>query len=509
MNARRTWLAGFGGAFLLGLALLRWVAPGYLTGRGFPLDDAWIHAVYARSLATTGRLAYNPGELSAGESAPLWALVLAIPHRLLGDARAIVVGTKLLGLALHAATATLSGLLVARTCAARAPRLATLAGFGAWLLVLVQPDLLAAAVSGMEIPLATALLLAGLLFARDERWRPAAVLAGLAYLARPETAVAWVGVVAARAIRGRRPAEAAPLVGPAVAALVYAAYCLAVTGRPLPPTFYVKAGFGLGPEAALVAGLRTTLGLFAGVGRAVVLVPFAGLAGWSLRRGGDGGPLAVGALLFVVVVSVLTPSFDVGAFYHQRYFLPALPLVVVGLAATLVEALAPLADRAPLALASIALALLADMGAALPARLAHLANDAHNVDDVQVLEGIALSTAEPGATVWAVDAGGIRYFGRAYVVDMIGLNTPAVLDPKSDYTLRHPPTHVVVVPSWSQLDSASFRRFWAQRFSPSTPYTVTSFPMATHWLGRCPPGLDWNGGYRIRGRTYRFRCPTP
>ena len=32
----------------LGLLALIWSAPDYLTARGYPLDDAWIHAVYAR-----------------------------------------------------------------------------------------------------------------------------------------------------------------------------------------------------------------------------------------------------------------------------------------------------------------------------------------------------------------------------------------------------------------------------------------------------------------------------
>ncbi len=52
---------------------------GYL---GFPLDDAWIHQTYARSLAYQGQLAFVPGETSAGSTAPLWSLLLSVGYLL-------------------------------------------------------------------------------------------------------------------------------------------------------------------------------------------------------------------------------------------------------------------------------------------------------------------------------------------------------------------------------------------------------------------------------------------
>src|SRR5512141_1329437 len=45
---------------------------------GFPLDDSWIHLTYARNLALNGEWAFQPGQLSAGSTAPLWTLLLAI-----------------------------------------------------------------------------------------------------------------------------------------------------------------------------------------------------------------------------------------------------------------------------------------------------------------------------------------------------------------------------------------------------------------------------------------------
>src|ERR1043165_7461160 len=45
---------------------------------GFPLDDAWIHQTYARNLAEHGEWAFRLGERSAGSTAPLWTLLLAL-----------------------------------------------------------------------------------------------------------------------------------------------------------------------------------------------------------------------------------------------------------------------------------------------------------------------------------------------------------------------------------------------------------------------------------------------
>lgn len=44
---------------------------------GFPLDDAWIHAVYARNFANSVILGFLPGIPDGGSSAPLWSIILA------------------------------------------------------------------------------------------------------------------------------------------------------------------------------------------------------------------------------------------------------------------------------------------------------------------------------------------------------------------------------------------------------------------------------------------------
>ena len=80
-DSRARWLPGLPiAAAICALAALHAFAPAYLTGQGFPLDDAWIHAVYAREFARSGTSVYNPGVPATGETAPLWAVALAAVH---------------------------------------------------------------------------------------------------------------------------------------------------------------------------------------------------------------------------------------------------------------------------------------------------------------------------------------------------------------------------------------------------------------------------------------------
>ncbi len=167
-------------AGLAGVTTAWALAPEYLVSRGLPLDDAWIHAVYGRSLARSGMLAFNPGVPATGATSPLWALILAVPHLVTSRLPALLLGVKLLGLTLHLLAAFV--LLRAFTWRGRVG-LAELAGC---MLVAFHPDLVSASMSGVEVALAT-VVASGLLLAAGGS---GAVLYGLlsfvAPLARPE-----------------------------------------------------------------------------------------------------------------------------------------------------------------------------------------------------------------------------------------------------------------------------------------------------------------------------------
>ncbi len=487
------------------LAALAVAAPGYLGGQGFPLDDAWIHAVYGRALARHGAFQYNPGVAASGESAPLWAIVSALVHLVARAPATVVLVTKLVGFALHVAAAiACAGALADED----APWWLPLAG---GLVVLLQPDLVAAATSGMEVPLAA---WAACLLWRQAR-APSLVRFGgatvVAVLARPELGVVAFALPALlhagrdRAALARALAAAAA--GAALAFVVIVAIDLAGSGRPLPATFYAKVGAGATPLL-----VREWLG-FVGIGAR--LPPFAlplslvavlAAALWVLR--GDGRAVfraaaaaALSALAYWAVSFALIAPVDPFAFYHQRYVLPVLPLLVGFVPAALV-AVRPSPSRRRVAAVALA-ALAAWLAVAAPARWRRLANDARNIDDVQVRLGRTLAAAAPTDVAWVVDAGAARYFGNAFVVDVVGLNTPALLDDRAGaYLAAHPPRWLDLFADWSSVDDAA--ALPTMSFSATTPYTVTSVAaMRTHVLARCPAG---------RAVVYHFRArawPTP
>ncbi|MCS7247049.1 MAG: hypothetical protein NZ840_02265 [Anaerolineales bacterium] len=49
---------------------------------GFPLDDAWIHQTYARSLAQGEGWSFEPGVVSGGTTSPFWVLLLSLGYLL-------------------------------------------------------------------------------------------------------------------------------------------------------------------------------------------------------------------------------------------------------------------------------------------------------------------------------------------------------------------------------------------------------------------------------------------
>ncbi len=373
------------------------------------------------------------------------------------------------------------------------------------LCVALHPDLISASVSGMEIPLAT-LAAAGLLYTSR---RPAVAFTGLsavAALARPELALVSGSVALfSRLQNGRRfvAGSISALLGSALAFGVLALRNIHVSGLPLPATFYAKVGAGgWGLPHALRVGFAELFGQLPITDSSILMVALAAVAALvlfsknTLAQPVLAASAFLSGLVFCAASFVLIPPIDPNAFYHQRYILPVLPLLVAPvpvLAGHAIERWLP--QRRRVGAQGVLLGLL---GASLlidtPARYERLANDAKNIDDVQVAVGRVLASAAPSDVVWAIDAGAIRYFGNAFVVDLMGLNAPQMLGAAAQAFLdAHRPRYLEVVPGWSSLDGQSLERLKGALFKPSTPYTVTSFaPMQDHWLVRCDP--DWQSG---------------
>jgi hypothetical protein len=165
-------------------ALVVFGTAGYLL-RGYITDDTFIHFRYVENLLDRGEFSFNPGERTYGATSPLWIFGLALLVKLgLAPMTAAWVFGAICGLVLILA----ADVIIERLTFAPSWK------FGLMLLVVSDVWFLRWAFSGMETPLATALLIVLLIplvsdRAKGPMWHRYLVWgvgAGLAGLVRPE-----------------------------------------------------------------------------------------------------------------------------------------------------------------------------------------------------------------------------------------------------------------------------------------------------------------------------------
>jgi hypothetical protein len=428
-----------------------------------PLDDSWIHYVYAESLGFHGRLDYNPGQAEAGFTSLAWVAALAPLLRLGVEA---CLASKLLGLgALTGLAATLFLWLRSLGQPALAAAVA--------LVVAAEPVFGFAALSGMEVMafalamvLSTALLLSG-------RWSWAAGALTLTILTRPDgvilLAFAWSLALAHRLLprlfTGRPPpwrSLALLVLLPSAAAGAWALYCHGATGRWLPNAYFLRTHELeqlWGPDKLLML-VRQTMDAFLPLASPWKALWLVGGAVYALVRWRGWGllllafPTSFALALGLGAVDVLN-----GTFQGNRYLVPVYPFLlllqalgIAGLLA-LVRQLLPLSSRRgrwllPSLAVALLLPLLLPPTAWLERRAEsqqHFAQACKNIEEMQVALGrwVRDQTA-PDAVIATHDAGAIRYLGRRHTIDVVGLNTttpgmayqdPAVLKRHADWLI--------------------------------------------------------------------------
>ena len=358
----------------------------------------------------------------------------------------------------------------------------------------------------MEVSLTSLLLLLAVLDVTSERWGRAGVWLALAGLARPEAAIVTV-VVVTTVLMTRRSGRlaASRLMLPSIAAgLLIGGYHVWASGSPLPATFHAKS------EASLVMlPVRVWLALrdfFPGVPAFTFGVGWIALFG-LLPLDGRRLPARVylpclAGFAFLLANLYVAPPRDLAAFYYQRYLLPAVPLITTALVVGAHWSAQHIGRRAADAqLATLlVLALVGTIRTTAPVSR-HLHNDVRNINEVQRTLGEWLeANMEPGTRIAASDAGAVRYFSDLPTLDLLGLNTPQMLNPSEKFLREHPVTAVALMPAWF-ADAGSL----TQVFEATTrDYTVTSHPeMArqTVLVHRADDGQPT----RVRARFTGFR----
>lgn len=222
---------------------------------GFSFDDSWIHVQYARTIFEGRPWQYAWGIPSTGSSGPLWSVILS-PIFIFGYEHDVVVTSVL---AISGVLYIIDTFLVGEIIRQHIERW-QYAVLGQIVFVLV-PRNGGLMLSGMETPLGMFfILLALLLLPRPEREYDLilGVVAGLAYLCRPEFVLIAAFCLPIRAVvllyRDRLRKERIVTVAAmfALAALVVLPWilqCYNTTGLPLPDSYYSKMRFELTQEA--------------------------------------------------------------------------------------------------------------------------------------------------------------------------------------------------------------------------------------------------------------------
>jgi arabinofuranosyltransferase len=474
-------------AWLLAAALLvclgyfgieAWLLSGDL---GFPLDDSWIHLQFARNLVAGHGLAYNPGELVTGSTAPLWTALLALLFYLPGS---VIVWTKLLGVALHLAGVAVTWRLARELGLGRG--LASLAAT----LTLATSWLVWSALSGMEIPLFVVLSLSGMILHLRERADPgrpplAAGVFAVAALARPEGLLLLVLSLMDRCLLFERDEDGAlawrrPRLGGVLAGAVLAA--CALIG---PVLFYRWAGGAFLPTTFAAKGgefrrwlpdlqyLYTILGILFRPQPYMVLLSGAGIVALVARLGTprDRGLLpALWLIALPVAYSTISPGGKgLLAGNFGRYYFPFFPVLVVLGALGIeraAEALGPRLRAGRLRLPVRTLLTVLLLWPTLSTLVEGAGRYAQNIanvqdSDVAVARWLAPRLA-PDAVLAVNDIGALKFLLPNRVIDLAGIANPEIRrevnralrqhlpwEPvMAEEIARRRPDYLVIFPDW-------------------------------------------------------------
>ncbi len=445
---------------------------------GFPLDDSWIHQTYARNLARSGQWEFVPGVVSAGSTAPLWTLLLAVGYAL---GLPYFFWSFLLGWA----CLTWTGWAAMRLWGVLWPKRNSLDWIVGVVLVLSWP-LVWSAGSGMETLLFIALELETLylygLHARGHGRSTVGLgfVVGLLVLTRPEglgmLALLAAGMLLSGSGWSVRIKNSALLVAGALLPMIpYFTFNLWSSGNIWPNTFYAKqveyASVYAQPLATrFVRLLYLSLGGAADGWRGIsgahlLLLPGVIVTGYrALQRDWRQRELFLTVPLLWAVGLVFVYAWRLPVTYqHGRYLFPTIPIwVLYGIRGWLTLSINIKERIGSLKRVHFILTRMGVMTFAvlllifLLLGLQVFAQDVSFVNGEMVAIGRWLGENTPShALIAAHDIGAIGYFAERPILDLAGLISPEVIpllsdrDALMDYVSASQSDYLVTAPGWT------------------------------------------------------------
>lgn len=410
-------------ASLLGMGLFLSVSA--LTYRvGFPLDDAWIHLTYARNFALHGEWAFRLGEGSAGSTSPIWTGLLSLGYLI---RLSPYIWTFFLGWVVLSVMAIRAEQIARRVLPLYQSRIPWVGLF-----IALAWHLTWSATSGMETLLhgLIVLVVLGMLTENSRQYMTLGLLAGLSVWVRPD-GLTLLGPILLTAflqgdsLKSRGSAFFKILIGFSVFFFLYLLFNLALSGSPMPNTYYAKQAEYAAYLQSMSWGERLTDYLFPLIASPfVVLVP--GLFLWALKifRDKNWGALAglIWALGYIGIYFFRLPAYQ-----HGRYIIPAFPVLYLwGMLGMMGYVISPKANQR---VAFVWLTLLVVLVGAF-----QWMGAGQNAQDVVFVETQMVQTAKwinenvPSDAVLGVhDIGAIGYFTQNPILDLAGLITPDVV----------------------------------------------------------------------------------
>jgi hypothetical protein len=384
---------------------------------GYAIDDTWIHLQFARNLASGAGFRFMPSHAPVyAVSSPAWTLLLTAPY--LGGFGGIGAARALSSLFAGLAVWLLHEILRRRGAGTGS----AIAGAA---VLAANPWMIRWGSSGMESSAAAAVTTAVMLALcrRDDRGLAAGLLSGLAFLIRPELAVAGpLCGIALAALPGpgrlRRALTALIAWGGIVAAWEMAAWL--VFGTLVPSAAVAKAsaeGF-----AGYLSGALPEMGRSLAASDAIMLACLLPAllmkpAGGSRKDGFRAFPLMLIAGLPLLLLAGKAPIVS-------RYLLPMSPCI----AALVVPSMASTGGgiRQALARALLACAIALPLSAGILFVFPHMKTASANLALYRDIASY-LRDSLPGGSVVAVQEIGIfEYYGGVELLDLGGLVSPEV-----------------------------------------------------------------------------------
>jgi len=438
---------------------------------GLPLDDSYIHLVFAKNLAAGHGFSFNPGEFSLGFTSPLWVGMLALT----GLIGAEPVSTARLFSALFLCVSAVLVFDLVRLSVKSSygedsnhtGRWPSVYGLFAGLGMAVSGNMLWLGGAGMEATLFLALGLASILSLSGDRVRPwlSGPLLGLFLLARPTGLVLWAILGAWLVLRKKDRKEVALFLLVSIVSLAgWSIFSYATTGHLLPPTRAGKlasnlfnAGFSLkGMRGFLLLHLRYLASADSGI---LYLALFGLVAAFlrklSMRREGPLKDRLAGALPRITPASVLVlwalfhllahsiffrSTYVLTPYHNLRYQVMLIPAVLAGASYALFMAASALGGGTgdsedglkrgiPLFMALILIIapMVGEFRRAGEWQALYRTNIAH-LAAVHKAAAVWSDEALPGdARIATLDIGIMGFFSGRYIIDMGGLVDPEAI----------------------------------------------------------------------------------